>query len=122
VTPDGPVEAVSEGEAPSKLEEALPTGEAFESGMASLLDEPESAPAPQSPNPGVASDEHPPSNDSTSSGLTRRKRGQSKVPIGEGRPVAPSGRNPEEIRSMLSRYRDGIKGNKSPATDPVEEG
>ncbi len=112
-------ETVPSAQPPSHLEDALPTGQAFESGMASLLDgdgvdsapsvEGETSPAPVSDPP------------ATSSGLTRRKRGQSKVPIGEGRPVAASTRKPEEIRSMLSRYRDGIKGNKSPA-DTGEEG
>ncbi len=119
VVADAAAETVPIGRAPSKLEDAIPTGEAFETGMASLLDD-------ATPSADTASDNGPGADGvqqptATSSGLTRRKRGQSNVPIGEGRPVAASSRNPEEIRSMLSRYRDGIKGNKSPA-DPGEEG
>ena len=121
VTPDAsaPVGQVPDGPAPSRLEEAIPTGEAFDSGMASLLDQPdESARQSGDTDPGHGA-EHP---SSTSSGLTRRRRGESRVPIGEGRPVTASSRKPEEIRSMLSRYREGIKGHASPTDDPREEG
>ncbi|MDH5519244.1 MAG: hypothetical protein OEZ14_01805 [Acidimicrobiia bacterium] len=112
-------ETVPVGQPPINLEDALPTGQAFESGMASLLEEPRvEEPPVADPTSGPISSPAP---EATTSGLTRRKRGQSKVPIGEGRPVAASTRNPEEIRSMLSRYRDGIKGNKSPA-ETGEEG
>lgn len=112
-------ESVPVGQPPSNLEDALPTGQAFESGMASLLEEPRvEEPPVADPASGPVTTPEP---EATTSGLTRRKRGQSKVPIGEGRPVAASTRNPEEIRSMLSRYRDGIKGNKSPA-ESGEEG
>lgn len=117
--PEPVAETVPDGQPPSNLEDALPTGRAFESGMASLLEEPvaETPPlADAAPEPAES-----PTPEATTSGLTRRKRGQSKVPIGEGRPVAASARNPEEIRSMLSRYRDGIKGNKS-AVENGEEG
>ncbi|MDH3301339.1 MAG: hypothetical protein OES24_12615 [Acidimicrobiia bacterium] len=103
-----PAETVAMGRPPSNLEDALPTGQAFESGMAALLDEHRDE--DQAPSAPATEPANPTGPDSTMSGLTRRKRGQSRVPIGEGRPVAASTRNPEEIRSMLSRYRDGIKG------------
>ena len=59
--------------------------------------------------------------------LRRRERGASKVPIGEGRPVAASNRSPEEVRSLLSRYRNGLRrGGKrltgSADPDPAGEG
>ncbi len=82
--------------APKKLDEAVPTGDAFNKGVDALLGN--DGPAP----------------------LTKRKRGEAKIPLGEGRVIPEqsrqttakaSSRNPEEIRSMLSRYRDGIKGN-----------
>ncbi|MGB5757507.1 MAG: hypothetical protein WBM50_11380, partial [Acidimicrobiales bacterium] len=85
---------------PSNLEQALPTGEAFESGVASLL----------TPQPGPATDGRGP--DATASGLVKRRRGASQVPIGEGRRVAGAGRDPEEVRDRLSRYREGLKGKK----------
>ncbi len=139
VTPGAPplVKPVAETEAPSNLEEAIPTGDAFESGMASLLEDTDIGESPSeiSASSGVVSNTpsaaaateavealRPDDSASTSSGLTRRRRGESKVPIGEGRPVAASARKPEEIRSMLSRYRDGIKGNPSSDVDPSEEG
>ncbi len=117
--PEHPAPETVAGEAPNNLEDALPTGQAFESGMASLLEN--TPPQVADPPPPVGTSEGEDAAEPTSSGLTRRKRGQSKVPIGEGRPIAASSRNPEEIRSMLSRYRDGIKGNKSPV-EPGEEG
>lgn len=117
--PEPAAETVPVGQPPSNLEDALPTGQAFESGMASLLEEPRvEEPPVADPTSGPVTS---PASEATTSGLTRRKRGESKVPIGEGRPVTASSRNPEEIRSMLSRYRDGIKGNKSPA-ESGEEG
>ncbi len=87
---------------PTRFDEAVPSGDAFESGVNSLL--------------------HPPAptEDATSSGLRRRQRGASNVPIGEGRPVAAPSRSPEEVRAMLARYRDGLKDGRRrpPATDP----
>jgi len=93
---------------PGKLAEAVPTGEAFEDGVASLLDEPEDGDAPSR---GLRDDQ------ATSAGLQKRQRGASKVPIGEGRPVAASTRNPDEVRSMLSRYREGLMGGKQDARE-----
>ncbi len=81
----------------AKLTEAIPTGESFDDGMASLL-----KPPPQT----------------TSSGLVKRDRTSSQAPVSEGRPVAASVRSPEEIRSMLARYRDGLKGRPGGAPPP----
>lgn len=75
---------------PAKLSEAVPDGDAFDVGMESLL-----SPAPPS---------------HTSTGLVKRDRTKSQAPVDEGRPAAPSERSPEEIRSMLARYREGLKG------------
>ncbi|MEZ5343112.1 MAG: ATP-binding protein [Acidimicrobiales bacterium] len=90
---------------PEKLSEAMPIGEAFDSGIEALL-------APSAP-------------DRTSSGLVKRDRTQSRAPIDEGRPATPSERSPAEIRSMLARYREGLKGrplselaDDNPASDP----
>ena len=123
VTPDAKAETVRLGAPPKKLEDALPTGEAFESGMASLLDDKSSTTDSPFPAEGAATPLDPSSpTDAAPSGLSRRQRGESDAPTGESRPVAASSRNPEEKRSMLSRYRDGIKGNKSPDENPDEEG
>lgn len=49
-------------------------------------------------------------------GLTRRKRGTGPRIAGPGgSPVRASTRKPEEVRSMISQYRDGLKGRKGPA-------
>jgi len=94
---------------PSRLEEAVPSGDAFESGVASLLSGPESAHGGATdtgwPDTSPGAPEPP-------SGLQRRERGASNVPIGQGRPVAAPSRSPEEVRAMLSRYRDGLKDGK----------
>jgi signal transduction histidine kinase len=92
VTPGPPAQ-------PAALAEALPTGEAFEQGVQSLLGHPAGQP-PTPPGP----------YDGPDRGLQRRERGASNVPIGQGRPVAASKRSPEEVRAMLSRYRQGLKG------------
>ncbi len=73
---------------PTKLEEAIPSAESFDQDVSSLLD-----------NPGR-----------TSSGLVKRDRSVSQAPKSEGRPIKASTRSPDEIRSMLARYRDGLKG------------
>ncbi len=88
---------------PRKLEEAVPSGDAFESGVASLLEE----------DGGKETGRSLRDEDATSAGLAKRQRGASQVPIGQGRPVTASTRDPDEVRSMLSRYREGLKGNKS---------
>ncbi len=75
---------------PDKLSDAVPDGDAFDAGMESLL-------RPEGP-------------DRTSTGLVKRDRTQSQAPVDEGRPATPSERSPAEIRSMLARYREGLKG------------
>ena len=92
---------------PRKLEEAVPSGDAFEDGVASLLEDSDEG----APGRALRSDA------ATSAGLTKRQRGASSVPIGQGRPVAASSRDPEEVRSMLSRYREGLKGKKVDPSD-----
>lgn len=97
------VEPVPIEEPPSKLEEAIPTGESFDSGMESLL---QSEPA------------------ATSGSLVRRDRSVNHAPQSEGRRVASSVRSPDEIRSMLARYRSGLKGKplSDLTTPPMPEG
>ena len=92
VTPDAPPRII---DPPEKLTDAIPTGEAFDNGVDSLLS----------------------SDSSGDAGLKRRKRGASQVPVGQGRPVAAPSRDPKEIKSMLSRYRDGLKGGKQAKQD-----
>jgi signal transduction histidine kinase len=41
--------------------------------------------------------------------LQRRERGASNIPISTGPRVTASARKPEEIRSMITRYRDGLR-------------
>ncbi len=88
-----PREHIAPGAAPAKLEEAIPTGDSFDTGMDSLLE------ADTAPQAGT-----------TGTGLAKRDRSKSQAPVSEGRPVAASVRSPDEIRSMLARYRDGLKG------------
>ncbi len=89
-------------EAPTKLEEAIPSGETFDSGMESLLT---------------------PDSQRTSAGLVKRDRTKNHAPESEGRRVASSVRSPDEIRSMLSRYRSGLKGKplEDMATPPMPD-
>jgi signal transduction histidine kinase len=82
---------------PRRLDEALPQGSAFEQGLAALLEP-------------TTSDDH------TDSGLVRRRRGEHAPTERSSRPVAASGRTPQEIREMLARYRAGIK-NRRPEAD-----
>ena len=92
---DKPIETVKAPDTkPQKLAEAVPTGEEFDKGLDNLR-------TPEGKTPAK---------------LTKRTRGTS-APASEGRdipdgqPLAKaSGRKPQEIRLMLSRYRDGIKG------------
>jgi len=79
------------------MDQAMPSGAAFDQGVDALLDDPANR---------------------TNSGLVRRDRSRNHAPQSEGRaipaaggtPVAASNRSPEEIRNMLARYRDGLKG------------
>ena len=92
---------------PTRFEEAVPSGDAFENGVASLLG-PSTVGPPVAPTDlGVPGRYEP---DAGPGGLQKRQRGASGIPIGEGRPVAAPSRSPEEVRSMLSRYRDGLQG------------
>ncbi len=90
--------------APATLESAMPTGDAFDTGIDSLFGDDGA--------------------NQTDKGLVRRDRSKSQAPVSEGRPVAASVRSPEEIRQMLARYRSGrgrpVTGapeNESPAPD-----
>ncbi|MFW2382685.1 MAG: hypothetical protein ACN4GZ_13070 [Acidimicrobiales bacterium] len=76
----------------------MPSGPAFDQGMDALLDDPANR---------------------TNSGLVRRDRSRNHAPQSEGRAIpaagaapaaAASNRSPEEIRNMLAKYRDGLKG------------
>lgn len=101
--PEIPWEApVFNTDPPAKLAEAIPTGESFDSGMESLL-------APETSR--------------TAAGLVKRDRTKNHAPESEGRRVASSVRSPDEIRSMLSRYRSGLKGKplEDMATPPMPE-
>ena len=103
VEPETPWEApVFNTDPPAKLAEAIPTGESFDSGMESLL-------APETGR--------------TAAGLVKRDRTKNHAPESEGRRVASSVRSPDEIRSMLSRYRSGLKGKplEDMATPPMPE-
>ncbi|MEM9654038.1 MAG: hypothetical protein AAGA65_18235, partial [Actinomycetota bacterium] len=94
VTADAPPRIV---DPPEKLTDAIPTGDDFESGVESLLNQ-----------------------ETGETGLAKRQRGTTEVPVGGGRPVTASSRDPEEIKSMLSRYRDGLKGGRKQNKDGDE--
>ncbi len=83
---------------PAKLEEAVPSGEDFDDGLKGLL-EPESPSAPTTltqRDPGAK----------TPSSTIRNPTPAAEMPE---RPTKASNRKPAEIRSMLSKYREGIK-------------
>jgi hypothetical protein len=80
------------------MAQAMPSGQVFDQGVDALLDDPDNR---------------------TNSGLVRRDRSKNHAPENEGRSIpaanaapaaAASNRSPEEIRNMLARYRDGLKG------------
>lgn len=93
---------------PQRLEEAIPSGDNFDAGVAGLLTD-------ESP-PGAPDDGMPAQR--TSKGLAKRDRSKSQAPIGEGRVIPDAGgasvtassRDPEEIRDMLARYRKAREG------------
>ena len=112
-----------DGTAPQRLEEAIPSGDDFDAGVAGLLSDPgqdHSAPL-TGEQPGAAPPDDgvipgmPPQR--TSKGLAKRDRSKSRAPIGEGRVIpdtgnaaAASSRDPQEIRDMLARYRKAREG------------
>jgi anti-sigma regulatory factor (Ser/Thr protein kinase) len=106
------------------LAEAIPTGAAFDSGVEGLLDAAGGA-ASREPTPtnqgsdGAAAKADdstwtPPAVEPTTPNgggeLTKRQRGATSVPTNNGPRARASARKPEEIRSMITRYRDGIRG------------
>ncbi|NNE95611.1 MAG: HAMP domain-containing protein [Acidimicrobiales bacterium] len=93
-----PPAAPDHSEPPESMAQAMPSGPAFDQGVDALLDSPANR---------------------TDSGLVRRDRARNHAPASEGRTIpsaaaapaaAASNRSPEEIRNMLARYRDGLKG------------
>jgi signal transduction histidine kinase len=98
---------------PQRLEEAIPSGDTFDAGVAGLLDEDDK---PSSLDGGGTAAGMPPQR--TSKGLAKRDRSKSRAPVGEGRvipdsggnAVAASSRDPQEIRDMLARYRKAREG------------
>ncbi|HSL57310.1 MAG TPA: nitrate- and nitrite sensing domain-containing protein [Acidimicrobiales bacterium] len=106
-------------DSPARLSEALPQGEAFDAGLASLLPRRESAapPAAGAAEPAVPGalprrvTARPPAEaDTTSAGLARRTPGAVSAPNGsdEHRAATAPTRSPEEVRAMLARYRSGL--------------
>ena len=111
------------------LAEALPTGAAFDSGVDGLL----ASPSPESPSPAgepapgsAAGDDTwtppivEPAAGTEGPGLTRRQRGASSIPSDNGPRARASTRKPEEIRSMINRYRGGLKGAAAEPADAAE--
>lgn len=91
----------------ASLEEAVPTGQAFETGVEGLLAE------SSGPDPSASTWTPPlpaPAAGAAELGLVRRPRGAGRIPTTLSRPARASSRPPDEIRSMITRYRDGLKG------------
>ncbi len=102
--------------AASTLAEAIPTGAAFDSGVEGLLaeegpadDEPR-AEQPTAPIDPDAPWVPPAAGGQAGGSLTRRQKGTSATPVAKGPGARASSRKPDEIRSMITRYRDGLKG------------
>jgi signal transduction histidine kinase len=104
--------------APSKLVDMLPEGPAFEQGLYSLLErdvpptEPAAPTTPAAPSSAIA-----PPTGSGAPELPRRERGATTAPkeSPQDRTTAPQ-RAPDEVRSVLSRYRSGLDtGRQGPA-------
>ena len=76
--PDPISAELSDTERPQRLDEAIPSGEQFDAGVAGLL-EPDDPASPTTP-PELPAQR-------TAKGLTRRDRTQSRAPIGEGRVI-----------------------------------
>ncbi len=98
------------------LAEAIPTGAAFDSGVEGLLAEDgpvDDEPRAEQPTPPVdpGAPWVPPSIAGEAGGsLSRRQKGTSAAPVTKGPGARASSRKPDEIRSMITRYRDGLKG------------
>ncbi len=71
---------------PDSLAQAVPEGDAFDQGLASLL---------------------PGESEATDGGPAKRNPLAPPAPASQGLPAAPSGRSPSEIRKLLTRYRSG---------------
>ncbi len=101
------------------LAEAIPTGAAFDSGVEGLLaadgatdrgPRAEQPTAPATPDDAAEAPWVPPTAGEAGGSLTRRQRGTSAAPTPKGPGARASARKPDEIRSMITRYRDGLKG------------
>jgi signal transduction histidine kinase len=129
---------------PERLTEALPEGEAFDAGLATLLPERGAAapPAPveppvteapttdaglvrrvptrPSPEPSEPTGEAgpepstAPTGDTTPAGLARRTPRAAPEAHDDGRAAAAPHRSPEEVRAMLARYRSGLRAGRGP--------
>jgi hypothetical protein len=116
-----PIEARRGKRESRTLDEALPTGGAFTSGVESLLSATSGTPAGEDPS-GDADDSaarepespwEPPEPEvaaPSGSGLARREKGAAEIPTSAGRRTRASTRKPDEARSMITRYRDGLRG------------
>ncbi len=107
---------------PSTLAEALPSGQAFDRGLAALLEhdvEPGLVEPPVDLVDPPARPE-PPAPDVTRSGLARRiRKAPAERPDTPDRSTAPASRTPDEVRALLARYRSGLDaGRTAPLTDP----
>ncbi len=140
IDPDEAASSTADAEpaVPQRLDEAIPSGEQFDAGVAGLLETGDSPaatmvdrrapqsestfePTPDAGPPDSEPIELPPQR--TAKGLTKRDRSKSRAPIGEGRVIPDAGssatassRKPEEIREMLARYRKAREGNNPEAT------
>jgi len=96
------------------LAEAIPTGAAFDTGVEGLLadDEPsaDDGAGPSPADPGDGPWVPPTAAGEAGGALTRRQKGASAAPQPKGAGARASSRKPDEIRSMITRYRDGLKG------------
>jgi signal transduction histidine kinase len=126
-----------------QLSEALPEGDEFEQGLASLIgpeagdedvehqfwgslaDEDQPQPLVPDPAPDSSDSEMPgrtPEPEVGSNGLVRRVPGAGATPAPLTSPsVNAPRRSPEEVRAMLSRYRDGRKGRQAPGAPPDDD-
>jgi signal transduction histidine kinase len=108
---DDETEAPASAEMPQRLEDAIPSGESFDAGVAGLLGDDEHEPIPAADGSPTMPAQR------TSKGLTKRDRSRSRAPVSEGRHIpdsatsaTASSRDPEEIRNMLARYRKAREG------------